>query len=55
MKTVWVFAGIQLVTGISFEVSYWGMTPVWYHIVFLALIVPATVWGGTLKAGRSEA
>ena len=55
MKTVWVFAMIQLVVGIGFEVSYWEMTPVWYHLVFLALIVPATVWGGILKAGGAEA
>jgi hypothetical protein len=54
MRTVWVFAGVQLVVGVGFEISYWAMTPVWYHLVFLALIVPATVWGGALKA-RSHA
>ena len=54
MKTVWIFASIQLVTGIGFEVSYWEMTPVWYHLVFLALIVPATVWGGRLRAARAS-
>jgi hypothetical protein len=48
-------AVIQLVTGIGFEVAYWQMAPIWYHLVFLALIVPATVWGGMLKAGRAEA
>lgn len=55
MKTVWVFAFIQLLVGIGFETSYWDMTPVWYHLVFLALLVPATVWGGRLKAGRAAA
>jgi hypothetical protein len=49
MRTVWTFAIIQLVVGIGFEASYWGMTPLWYHVVFLALIVPATVWGGVLR------
>lgn len=49
MRTVWVFALIQLAVGMGFELSYWGMTPLWYHLVFLALIVPATVWGGTLR------
>lgn len=53
MRTVWIFALIQLATGIGFEVSYWNMTPAWYHVAFLALIVPATVWGGSLKAGRT--
>jgi len=55
MRTVWVFALIQLAVGIGFEVSYWEMTPVWYHLVFLALVVPATVWGGALRARRAQA
>ena len=54
LKTVWVFAVVLLATGIVIEVSYWELTPVWYHLVFLALIVPATVWGGMLRAGRAE-
>lgn len=55
MKTVWVFAIIQLAVGVFVEISYWALMPVWYHLVFLALIVPATVWGGTLRAKRSAA
>ncbi len=55
MKTVWVFAIILLLTGIGVEVSYWEMMPTWYHLVFLALLVPATVWGGTLRAGQAGA
>ena len=53
MRTVWVFAIIQLLVGIGVEISYWAMTPVWYHLVFLALLVPATVWGGRVRAGRA--
>ena len=52
MKTVWVLAIILLVTGIGFEASYWFLMPVWYHLAFLALLVPATVWGGSLNVGR---
>lgn len=54
MKTVWVFALIQLAVGIGVEISYWAMTPVWYHLVFLVLIVPATVFGGTLRGRGGE-
>jgi hypothetical protein len=54
MRTVWIFAVIQLVVGIGFEISYWEMTPVWYHLVFLALVVPATVWGGTLRQSKAS-
>lgn len=49
MGSVWVLACIQLVLGIAFEAAFWHMTPLWYHLVFLALIVPATVWGGRLR------
>ena len=55
MRTVWVFAWIQLAIGIGFEASYWEMTPVWYHLVFLALLVPATVFGGRLRANTRDA
>jgi len=54
MRTVWVFAWIQLAIGIGFEASYWSLMPVWYHLVFLALLVPATVWGGSLRAGSAR-
>jgi len=55
MKSVQVLAAALLVTGIGAEVSYWAMTPVWYHLVFLALLVPATLWGGSLRAGKAAA
>ena len=45
-------AGLQLALGLFFEVTGWALLPVWYHIVFLVLIVPAVVWGGELRAGR---
>ena len=55
MKSVQVLAGALLVTGIGVEVSYWSMTPVWYHLAFLALLVPGTLWGGSLRAGKAGA
>lgn len=51
MTPVWWLAGVQLLLGIFFEVSAWSMTPVWYHLVFLALLVPSIVLGGRLRAG----
>lgn len=45
---VGVLAALQLALGIFFEASYWDLMPVWYHLVFLALIVPATLLGGRL-------
>ena len=47
---LWTLALLQLAFGIFAEVSYWSLAPVWYHLVFLALIVPATVFGGRLRS-----
>lgn len=54
MPAVWGLAVLQLVLGIVAEVSYWNLMPVWYHVVFLALIVPATVYGGALRVRVSR-
>lgn len=54
MPAVWALAVLQLAIGIGVEASAWGLTPVWYHLVFLALIVPATVYGGRLRVRRAH-
>ena len=43
---------LQLALGIGFEVSYWELLPVWYHLVFLVLLIPGNVLGGMLRANR---
>lgn len=55
MKTVWVLAILLLFVGIGVEASAWELTPAWYHIVFLLLLVPATLFGGALKSGGARA
>jgi hypothetical protein len=50
-----ILAGLQMLLGLGFEISFWSMTPVWYHIVFLALVIPATLYGGNLRAARQHA
>jgi hypothetical protein len=52
MGAVWALATLQLAIGIFVELSYWSLMPVWYHLLFLALVVPATVYGGILKSRR---
>jgi hypothetical protein len=53
MATVWAFACLQLVLGIGFEVTGWDLAPAWYHIVFLVLLIPATVFGGKMRSGAA--
>ena len=57
MRTVWILAILQLALGIYFETSSWHLAPVWYHLVFLALVVPATLYGGAfvVRHGKSQA
>jgi hypothetical protein len=50
VTAVWSLAVLQLILGIIAETSAWSLTPVWYHLVFLALIVPATVAGGRRRS-----
>ena len=46
---VLVTALLLLVTGIGVQFSVWSLMPLWYHLVFLGLIVPVTLAGGRLK------
>ncbi len=45
---VLVLAALLLLTGILVQIGVWPLMPVWYHLTFLALIVPATLLGGRL-------
>jgi hypothetical protein len=40
---------LLLVFGLFFQVSVWNYLPIWYHLLFLALLVPMAVLGGKLK------
>lgn len=43
-----VLGGVLLVVGIGVQAGYWDSMPLWYHLVFLGLLVPATVAGGVV-------
>lgn len=41
--------GVVLVlVGIAVQRQYWKLMPLWYHLAFLVLIVPAVLYGATL-------
>lgn len=48
-------AVLLLLTGIGVQAGVWSLMPTWYHLVFLALLVPVTWAGGRLGAARSAA
>ena len=45
---VLVMAALLLLTGVVVQIGVWTLMPVWYHLTFLALIVPASILGGRL-------
>ena len=40
---------VLLVVGIYFEWTYWNQIPIWYHLIFLIMLIPMTIAGGKLK------
>lgn len=47
---VWMAIAL-LITGIGVQAGVWSRMPVWYHLIFLALIVPVCVAAGRRRAG----
>ena len=54
-RAVLVMALLLLISGIAVQASVWSLMPVWYHLTFLALIVPISLVGGRCMPGRSSA
>jgi hypothetical protein len=50
-KAAVLITGIALlVTGIGVQTGSWSLLPLWYHLVFLALLLPVVWIGGRLGA-----
>ena len=46
---------VLLAVGIAVQATVWTREPLWFHLPFLALLVPACVLGGRLAASASPA
>jgi hypothetical protein len=44
-----VLAVLQLAVGLFFQISMWDRLPVWYHLPFLAMLVPMVFLGARWK------
>lgn len=40
---------VLLIVGIAVQAMLWNVQPVWFHVIFLILLVPLTILGGRLK------
>lgn len=47
-----VLGVLLLIVGVGVQVSVWNQMPIWYHLPFLALIVPGNVVGASLSRSR---
>ncbi|MGB7207623.1 MAG: hypothetical protein WBD27_03080 [Pyrinomonadaceae bacterium] len=48
-KTTLVLGILLLAFGIFVQLDVWKFIPVWYHFLFLFLLIPMTMMGGKLK------
>ena len=44
-----VLGFLLLAVGLLMVVLSWPYVPIWYHIIFTALLMPLTIVGGKLK------
>lgn len=39
--------------GLMVQISAWSYMPIWYHLIFLGLLIPMTIVGGKLKSASA--
>jgi hypothetical protein len=49
-RNAWILGLLLLATGLPVQASAWHLMPLWYHLCFLFLLVPATLLGAWRKA-----
>lgn len=52
LKMIKTGAAVNFVFAIVVQISYWDTMPVWYHIIFLASIMPLMILGGKERLKR---
>ncbi|HQX56060.1 MAG TPA: hypothetical protein PLP07_09040 [Pyrinomonadaceae bacterium] len=48
-RSTMILGLLLLLFGAAVEIAAWNYLPVWYHAVFLALLIPCTIVGGKIK------
>lgn len=49
-----VLGFLLLALGLLKAVMSWPYVPIWYHVIFTALLIPMTIMGGKLKTTEKE-
>lgn len=45
---------VLLIVGVFVQMQYWDVMPVWYHVLFLALLIPGALLGGRTQLDGEE-
>jgi hypothetical protein len=48
-RTTLALGLLLLVVGVIVQATVWNLLPIWYHLLFLVLLIPVTIAGGKLK------
>lgn len=48
-KTPLILSIVLLAFGLLVQITFWHYFPLWFHIVFLAVLIPTTLFGGRLR------
>ncbi len=47
-KHAWILGGVLFAVGLFVQIQFWDVMPLWYHLGFLALLIPAARYGANL-------
>jgi multisubunit Na+/H+ antiporter MnhG subunit len=50
IQTALVLGVLLLAFGVFIQIQFWNQIPLWYHLIFLALLVPMTWLGAKMRA-----
>jgi len=48
-RTTLILGIILLMVGVFVQYHLWNVFPIWFHLIFWALLIPLTILGGRLK------
>jgi hypothetical protein len=51
-KSTLILGIILLVVGVAVQIHLWKVYPIWFHLIFWALLIPMTILGGKLRQTR---
>lgn len=54
-RTPLILGALLLAFGLTVQLLVWFYLPIWYHLVFLGMLIPLTLLGGKLKQVKAAA